>query len=112
MNSINNTTTLSGFLTSKVNVSEHKGTPVANFVLVTNSPAGEGKPDIPMYHQCVLWGNIVDKVKDRLQGSPYTQVIGELRYKKVKDENGFDINKPTIHVREIKTLNVQKSTSN
>ena len=71
MNSIFNTITLSGYLTKKVRVNEHNGKPVANFTVVTNAPGGKGNKDIPQFHDCTLWGEIVESIKDRLEGSPY-----------------------------------------
>ena len=85
MNSIFNTITLSGYLTKNVRVNSHDGTSVANFTVVTNSPGGKGNDDIAQYHDCSLWGKLVDSIKDKLEGSPYVQIVGELRYKPKKD---------------------------
>ena len=110
MNSITNTVILSGFLTKTVRVNEHEGTPVANFTLVTNSPGGKGKKDIAQFHDCTLWGKLVDSIADRLEGSPYVQVMGELRYKPVKDGNITNKN-PYINVREIYIPSVNRTAS-
>jgi len=100
MNAIFNTITLSGFLTKTVRVNAHEGKSVANFTVVTNSPGGKGNPDIAQFHECTLWGPLVDSIKDKLEGSPYVQIIGELRYKPVKEGKITNKN-PYINVREI-----------
>ena len=110
MNSIFNTITLSGYLTKQVRVNEHDGTPVANFTVVTNAPGGKDKKDIPMFHDCSLWGELVNSIKDRLEGSPYVQVVGELRYKITG--KGKDTNKnPYIKVREIYIPSIKAASS-
>jgi len=86
MNTISNQITLVGYLTSEVRVSEHEGTPVANFTLVTNTKMGKGKDDKPEYHSVTLWGNLVTSIKDKLEGKPQAIVKGSLRYRTKKSD--------------------------
>ena len=81
-------------------VNSHDGKSVANFTVVTNSPGGKGNKDIAQFHDCTLWGALVDSIKDKLEGSPYVQIVGELRYKPVKEGKITNKN-PYINVREI-----------
>ena len=110
MNSIFNTVTLSGYLTKQVRVNSHDGKPVANFTLVTNAPNGKGNKDVPMYHDCTLWGPLVDSIKPKLEGSPYVQLTGELRYKPTK-EGKIPNKNPFINVREIYIPTIARSST-
>ena len=103
MNTILNQITLVGFLTSTVRVSEHNGTPVANFTVVTNTPMGKDKDDKAEYHDVSLWGNLVPAIADKLEGSPQVIVKGALRYKQVTEDKITNKN-PYINCDEIYIL--------
>lgn len=111
MNTIFNSTRLMGYLTSKVRINEHDGTPVANFTLVTNRP---GKSDKADFHDCSLWGPLVDSIKDKLEGKPLVAIEGELRYKprKEKGDDRITNKQPYIQVNSIYIVPTAAKTSN